>query len=208
MLSKPDVESSDGRYFAASMLEVQQVPDDVRVLGAVQPVQARRAACTGLRLRSSSASNDAIMAWKPGDPGASCRRRHHARAQLADHQFPRSASCATLAGSSASIASLRAESMPAAFAFSLWHAMQVLVQERLLCVLADCGTAGAAGVALARRAVGVAGCAGWAGGADCGRVCEGVVGACSGRLDWAWTAKATKSAAMQPTTSDSGSVAP
>ena len=42
MLSKPCVESSVGRYFAGSMLEIQHVVDDVRVFGAVQTVQPGR----------------------------------------------------------------------------------------------------------------------------------------------------------------------
>ena len=96
----------------------------------------------------------------------------------------------------------RAESSPAAFAFSLWQAMRYWFRNAFCASALIAGAAGAAGVALARRAVGVAGCAGRAGVDDCGRVCEGVAGACSGRLDWAWTAKATRSAATQPTTSD------
>jgi len=96
----------------------------------------------------------------------------------------------------------RAESRPAAFAFSLWQAMQYWFRNAFCASALIAGAAGAAGVALGWRAVGVAGCAGLAGVADCARVCEGVVGACSGGLDWAWTAKATRSAATQPTTSD------
>ena len=96
----------------------------------------------------------------------------------------------------------RAESRPAAFAFSLWQAMQYWFRNAFCASALIAGAAGAAGVALGWRAVGVAGCAGLAGVADCGRVCDGVVGACSGGLDWAWTAKATRSAATQPTTSD------
>ena len=69
MLSKPDVESSDGRYFAASIVEVQQIADDVRVLRAIQPMQSGRRRERLSRSRSSSFSNDAIIASKSAGSG-------------------------------------------------------------------------------------------------------------------------------------------
>ena len=44
MLSKPRVESSDGRNFVASTSSAEQIANGVRVLGAVQTVEAGRAA--------------------------------------------------------------------------------------------------------------------------------------------------------------------
>ena len=56
MLSKPWVESSDGRNFVGVDFERQQIADRVRVFGAVQAVQARAAADAVTALRSSSFS--------------------------------------------------------------------------------------------------------------------------------------------------------
>ena len=88
MLSKPDVESSDGRYVDAIDVEVEQIADDVRVLGAIQPMQSgrRRERLRGaielvLERRDHRVEVRRIRALH-------AERRHLSRAHLAHDQFP------------------------------------------------------------------------------------------------------------------------
>ena len=89
MLSKPWVESSGGQELRGVDFERQQIADRVRVFGAVQPVKARRRQMR-LGVRSSSFSIQATSASRvsPVERRTAVRRRHQARAQLADDLFP------------------------------------------------------------------------------------------------------------------------
>ena len=109
--------------------------------------------------------------------------------------------CPRSPGSRLSIVRRRAESNPAAFIFSLWQAMRFWFRNARCASVVIAGAV--VGAVLARRVAGAAGGAGRAGSA-CGRAAGAgvVVGAGVGRADCAWTAKAARSAATQPTTSD------
>ena len=88
MLSKPDVESSDGRYLPGSISQVEQIANDVRVLGAVQTMQSGR--------RRERRRRAIELALERGDHRVEpfrvrplhAERRHLARARLADDQLP------------------------------------------------------------------------------------------------------------------------
>ena len=202
MLSKPEVESSDGQILRGIDVEVQQVAHHVGVLGAIQPMQTGR--------RREGLRGPVELVLERGDHGieltpdraASCRAAASAPHGPCEPPAPTSRGpCPRWPDRGRPSSNDALNPTPAAFIFSLWQAMQVPIQERALRVRRDRRESLAPWILDASTVL--AGCWRRPGAPVAGEPAElRVVGADSGRPDWAWTAKATSRVATQPTTSD------
>ena len=121
MLSKPKLSSSAGSRLDASMFEIQQVPDGVAVLGAVQAVrrlvaERDRGGCLTIE-RALERGDEGLERGRVGPRHA--LRRHHAAVELLQHLLPQAA-----VEDAAPTGSASCSDSPPVFSRSLWQLTQ------------------------------------------------------------------------------------